>query len=220
MQRLTILVLLIFFAALSPASAETVAGTVSKIFGTATAVGPSGSRSLALNDSVFVEDSLDTKTKTRLELAMSDGATLTLGAEATITIRDYTFEDNRGNASLNLARGAFRMVSGALKGGEDQGFELRTPVATIGIRGTDFWGGRLDGNYNFALLGGKGIYVENAAGRVEISEIGYGTTVTAADQPPSPPKKWSQAKVKRALDTVNPPGENNGPSTAPSGNSY
>ena len=200
-----------------PASAKTVAGTVSKIVGEATATGVSDTRALTLNDKVYVEDNIDTKTGGLLELSMADGATLTLGEEATIAIRDYTFENNRGNASLFLARGAFRMVSGALKGGEDQGFALMTPVATIGIRGTDFWGGRLDGHFTFALLGGEGIYVENAAGRVEITEVGFGTTVMAADQPPSLPKKWSEAKVQRAIDTVREPGQRKGASPPASG---
>ena len=207
MQRFTISVFIVFITFLTPAFGETVAGTVSMVTGEVSSVNTSGTRVLGINDPVFIQDNLVTKEGARVELSMKDGATLTLGGDASIIIEDYTFEDDQGNASLNLTRGAFRMISGALKGVDGRGFSLRTPVATIGIRGTDFWGGRLDGDFNFALLNGKGIYVENAAGRVEILQIGFGTTVKSPNQRPSPPKKWSSAKVERALKTVLPPAE-------------
>ncbi len=220
MQRFVVSALFIFITFLSPAFGETIAGTVSTIIGEVNAVHNKQTRTLGTNDPIFIEDNIITQAGARIELSMKDGAFLTLGADSSIIIEDYTFESNQGNASLNLARGAFRMISGALKGGEEQGFSLNTPVATIGIRGTDFWGGRLDGDYNFALLNGKGIYVENASGRVEILEVGYGTTVKSPDQPPSPPKKWSSAKVQRALNTVRPPKENNEKAPVPKDSDY
>ncbi|MCW9035197.1 MAG: FecR family protein [Rhodospirillales bacterium] len=220
MQRFIISVFFIFITFLSPAFGETIAGTVSKVTGEVSSVSTSGTRTLGVNDPVFIQDNLVTKVGALVELSMKDGATLTLGAESSIVIEDYTFEDDQGNASLNLTRGAFRMISGALKGVEGREFSLRTPVATIGIRGTDFWGGRLDGDYNFALLNGKGIYVENAAGRVEISQVGFGTTVKSPNQTPSPPKKWSSEKVKRALDTVRPPTEASNTPPTPTNSDY
>jgi hypothetical protein len=48
---------------------------------------------------------------------------------------------------------------------------MRTEVATIGVRGTEFWGGLLDGVHQFALLSGNAIIVENKAGRVEMSLV-------------------------------------------------
>jgi len=206
--RVIYLVAAVLLIVVPAANAAEVAGTVVQVVGTSTATGQTGTRSLSVNDKVFIQDSVLTREGARLKIAMTDGAELTLGEVATILISDYTFEEvegrAQGNASLNLFKGAFLMVTGALKGGQDQNFVLNTPVATIGIRGTDFWGGRLDGHYNFALLGGKGIYVENNAGRVEINDIGFGTTVTSPDAPPSPPVKWKPEKVKRALETVIP----------------
>ena len=74
-------------------------------------------------------------------------------------------------------------------------FEVETEFATIGIRGTTFWGGRMeDGQFHIALLEGKAIVVENRAGRVEITRVGDGTRVAGPDQAPSPPSLWSEER--------------------------
>ena len=75
-------------------------------------------------------------------------------------------------------------------------------TATIGIRGTTFWGGTLDGVFEVALLDGKAVIVENRAGRVVIDKIGEGTAIGAAGVAPTPPKKWGQCKLGRAIATV------------------
>jgi hypothetical protein len=52
------------------------------------------------------------------------------------------------------------------------------------------------------LLGGAAISVENAAGRVEIGQVGYGTTVRDPTVAPTPPIQWAPAKIRRASETV------------------
>jgi hypothetical protein len=103
---------------------------------------------------------------------------------------------------LRLLAGSFKAVSGGIAKSAPGNFKVETEVATIGIRGTEFWGGALDGVFNIALLGGTAIIVENKAGRVEITEIGAGTAITSADVAPTAPKTWPATKVKRATDTV------------------
>ena len=84
----------------------------------------------------------------------------------------------------------------------DASFVVQTDTATIGIRGTTFWGGSLDGEFEVALLDGKGVYVETKAGRVDLTVKGDGTLIRDADTAPTPPSAWPQNKVDQALATV------------------
>ena len=45
---------------------------------------------------------------------------------------------------LQATKGAFRFASGRIKGLKQNKIAVSTPVADIGVRGTEFWGGPLD----------------------------------------------------------------------------
>ena len=150
-------------------------------------------------------DRIATERNTRLVLRMSDGAVVTLGDETDfiITRYDYSAQAQRGSALLELVKGVFRATTGAIGKLAGRDFKVKTAVATIGIRGTDFWGGfYFSQALDVALLGGAGIYVENAAGRVEISNIGEGTTIQNGAVAPSQPITWGDEKLSAAKHTV------------------
>ena len=91
-----------------------------------------------------------------------------------------------------------RGLSGKIAQLDNSPFVLKTEVATIGVRGTEFWGGLLDGVHQFALLNGRAIIVENKAGRVEITRVGDGTTVRSDGTAPAAPLTWEAGKLSRA----------------------
>jgi len=96
---------------------------------------------------------------------------------------------------LRLITGAFRAITGSIGKLQKSKFEVETRVATIGIRGTDFWGGFTFGDaLDVALLGGKGINIRNGSGRVDIDKVGLGTTVKSSTSVPTPQKStsWGQ----------------------------
>ena len=78
------------------------------------------------------------------------------------------------------------------------------PVGTIGVCGADFWGGfgLTAGGLDVIMPEGKGVYVDTAAGRVELDKAGLGTTVVngAAQAPVA----WGQDKIGRAVATITP----------------
>jgi hypothetical protein len=81
---------------------------------------------------------------------------------------------------------------------------LNTPVATIGVRGTDFWGGPIDGALDVMVLSGA-VEVMNDAGQVMLKPS-QGTVVRDQVTAPSAPVIWGDAKVQRALSMVAFPG--------------
>ena len=183
-----------------PAGAQDIAGWVSRAQGEAR---QEGGPSLVQGVVLPVGAVLATGRDSRLEVKLIDGTELTLGENSRLAL-DAVFFDlaaNKGNVFLRLVDGAFRAVTGRAGDLPGKPFKLQTQLATIGIRGTTFWGGPNDGAFGVALLDGKGLYVETREGRVEIATVGQGTTLIAG-QPPVAPMIWSSDKVSRALATV------------------
>ena len=181
---------------------EDAAGTVVRIQGSAVAMQDAVPRPLKAGDRILKGDVISTGAGARLEIKMLDDAVMTLGEKTIFVVIDYITGGPEPNAAMRLLEGAFSAVSGDMMKTAGAKFTVETEVATIGIRGTTFWGGTLDGVFGVALLDGKAITVENKAGRVVIDTVGQGVAITAADAPPTPPKTWGAGKVRRAVATV------------------
>ena len=76
-------------------------------------------------------------------------------------------------------------------------FTMEADSATIGIRGTNFWAGELDGIFQVGLWSGA-VVVENRGGGVEINQPNFGTRVADQETPPVEPRPWSETKIQRA----------------------
>lgn len=113
-------------------------------------------------------------------------------------VRDLVLRGTESTLQL-VVDGSFRLISGALKHREDT--KIITPVATIGIRGTDVWGGVIDGAFSVLLMEGE-VSVTTNGGTVLLDTPGTGTTVTASDTAPAEPVVWADARIQRALATV------------------
>jgi hypothetical protein len=153
---------------------------------------------------VHVGDTLITGKGARLEVRFTDGGLLTLGENAKLVVDEYLYDPVKlkGNSLLSIAAGAFKATTAAIAKLEEQPYRVRTAVATIGIRGTTFWGGSLDqSSYNVLVLEGKGVIVENPAGKVELTGPGMGTNIPPG-QAPGTPAVWTPERQAEAAATV------------------
>jgi len=98
--------------------------------------------------------------------------------------------------------GAFRFVSGQVSKLARSDVNVTTPVATLGIRGTEFWGGPIDDQALGVFLVEGAVRVSNARGMRTLRRPGEGTNIAARGRAPGPVTIWPQAKVDRALATV------------------
>lgn len=181
------------------------AGKVTRLKGDATATtAGAAARPLAEGAEVFVGDEVKTAAATRLEITMIDDAKLTLGDNSRLVIDAYVFQPQakKGNGALRVVEGVFRATSGKIGKLEGAPFRVGMPAATLGIRGTEFWGEVKGEGLLVALLDGKGVFLENRAGRVDVTQKGYATTIAGPDAKPSAPFKLTDDQVKAALATV------------------
>jgi hypothetical protein len=127
---------------------------------------------------------------------------LTLGENASVVIDRYVYDpdQNVGETLIRTTKGAFLFASGRIKGLKQHSIAVSTPVADIGVRGTQFWGGPLD-KFGVLVLEGE-ITVSNQAGGVTLSGTGQGTDIPSPLDPPGPAKAWSDEKIARAVATV------------------
>ena len=204
MQRLTIIaVLLVCSFASNQSAAQDAIGTVSRIQGEASATRSGATRTLRLNASVFRNEIVSTAETARLEVTFSDNTQLTLGERARLTLDTYVFDPAAGSGTIKFGlAGAFRFVSGQLTKLASSDVSVTTPVAIVGIRGTEFWGGPIDDQALGVFLLEGAVSVSNAAGQQILRERGQGTNIAAPGAAPGPVTIWAPDKVNRAIATV------------------
>ena len=89
---------------------------------------------------VALNDEVQTGGRSQLQVLLLDKTTFTVGANARLTIDRFVYDPNRSARTLaaSVTKGAFRFISG--RPDTAGSTSVRTPIASIGIRGTIFEG--------------------------------------------------------------------------------
>jgi len=194
---------LLFCCAFNQAMAQEAIGAVSRVQGEASRTAGGATQALGLNAPLFLNDVLSTGDGARLEVTLTDSSRLTLGEKAKLTLDRYVFNPAAGSGTIRVeVVGAFRFVSGKVSKLASSAVTAVTPIAAVGIRGTDFWAGPIDNQALGVLLIEGAVSVANAAGEQILNQPGQGTNIAAAGAAPGPVTFWPQDKVNRALAAV------------------
>ena len=136
-------VALICIAMLSAgATAADVAGSVSFVIGDASLIGADGKATpVARGDAVNAGLTLATGATGHIHVRMIDGAFISVRPQSRLRIEDYRYDaatpaNNR--IKLVLEQGVARSITGRAGEASKENYRLNTPLAAIGIRGTDF----------------------------------------------------------------------------------
>jgi len=190
-------------------------GSVVAIRGKVTAADPEGTvRKLKLKAPVYLKDTLRTEKRSRLQVMFIDNTIVSLGPSSEMIIAEYHWkpDKNEGGMKTKIKEGVFRIMGGAITKTAPENFITETPAATIGIRGSMYAGRVSNQALTVMFQGGKGIYVTNPAGTVDISTPGYGTHVEGPMTPPETPQRFSSEEIKdlnNALSAKEDPSDNN-----------
>ena len=87
---------------------------------------------------IYEQDVLTTGEGSFAIVELADGTKMTVRPNTVFRFDEYADSENGESMRLNLFKGGLRTVTGSVAERVPDAFELRTPVATIGIRGTDF----------------------------------------------------------------------------------
>ena len=151
--------------------------------------------SLSVDAPVYQGDVLVTEASGAVGLVFNDDTTFALGENARMVLDELIYDPDSGEGSslFSVIEGTFVFVSGEIAANDPEQMTIRTPVATIGIRGTKCAGkAGLEGDNNlFVLLpnpdGTVGsIVVATEAGTLIITEANLPVGVASALLPPQP----------------------------------
>jgi len=110
----------------------------------------SAARKLKKGDKIHQNELIATADKSEAELILEDETKLAVGPKSEITLDSFIYDPNKkdGEVVINATKGAFRFVTGK---SAKSAYTIKTPVSTIGVRGTTF-DGFVDENGEIALL--------------------------------------------------------------------
>ena len=179
-------------AAPPAAASATAAGTATLVTGHVSAATPSGEiRDIVKGGPVYEGEVLTTASSSYVNIAFSDGGRVLLRPESRFQIERYQYAATTQTQAANqpvrqesaffrLLKGGFRAVSGLIGHTRREDYAVQTPVATIGIRGTDYEVRFCQGDCTDTTPTPKdGLYAGVQSGSIALSNQGGTTTPTA-----------------------------------------
>jgi hypothetical protein len=193
LRRIVVLGCLIAAGALiTPAGfAQQRVGVNSAVNPAAMGIPPGGfPRRLVLGQEIVYNERITTEARGQTQVLFVDESTLSIGPNANMVIDQFVYDPNAGTGKLaaSLTRGVFRFVGGKLSKHEDA-VTIRTPTATIGIRGGVMLVDQsADGHLEVIFVFGKGVTVTGRNGVSQtIFRPGFEVTVSGPGASPSDP---------------------------------
>jgi len=191
---------------------NTYAGKVILVKGNAIAVDSKGKeRELKRRAQIFTGDTIKTNKKSSMRLVMVDQSLLSLKSETVLKVSDYKFsfaKKENDAMALDLLKGGMRAVTGIIGVRSKQKYKVKTPTATMGVRGTAMEiiideAGEVSVTFDF----GSG-YATNKAGQFDIGNLKTAIIRNAGANPQLykslPRSKWDPASVARKLAGIDP----------------
>jgi hypothetical protein len=92
-------------------------------------------KSISIGDNVYLDETVQTGQDSTGKFVLADATNLALGPKSTVKLDRFVFsgESTYSKAVLNLTRGTFRFITG---NSPKTAYEIDTPTASIGVRGT------------------------------------------------------------------------------------
>jgi len=95
-----------------------------------------------VRERISIGNPVHTGTASHVQILLLDGTTFQIGANARLVIDRFVYDASRSASAVGaeVAQGSFRFVSGQPTHGRPGETAVRTPAASIGVRGTIFEG--------------------------------------------------------------------------------
>jgi len=163
------------------------------------------SRKLSKGDPVFLGDKVITGEIGYVRLKMIDDAVLDLRCFSIMVIEAYALNDTSRRSILNLLQGSLKKVTGQIGKMTEDVYELKTPVASVGVRGTEYalrvfqskgCGGTLDAD--------DGLYLEVIKGLVDVHNVAGKEVIAKGETAYVPLPKAAPQKVKIKPGVIQP----------------
>jgi hypothetical protein len=138
-QLLRQLVTATLLLSISPTSWAALVGRVTEQTGPTEIVRNKKSVASSVDTPVEMQDTVTTA-KSRVTLSFEDKTTVKITEQSRLVIDDFVYDPNKGTGKLavRVALGTARYASGQIAKNSPQAVNVKTPTATVAVRGTDF----------------------------------------------------------------------------------
>ena len=186
------------------------AGAFQFVSGEVKVVRPDGREIVAVKGAKILEgDTIVTGANGNAQLLMADEALISLRPDSTLRFDTYRYagkEDGSEKGVLGLIKGGFRTLTGLIGRANKNNYLVRTPTATIGIRGTDHepfyippagWSGAPGGEPgSYDKVNSGSTFMQTEGGRIELgaNQVGFA--------PPNP--QAQPTRLDRVPDFMRP----------------
>jgi len=157
------------------------AGLVARINGAPTVQRAGKSEMLKRGSSVFTGDVIETDASSKVKLVLNDDSVLAIGPKSRINVSDFVLDPQGRHVRLQVLAGRFKIAIAKFFGGSTD-YEIRTPTAVAGVRGTVLWGDTdldaicsLEGSIEVRPLTGAGAPAQLGAGEC-VNKMATGKT--------------------------------------------
>ena len=193
---------LLALASLSAAAQQQIVGTVESLQGKAIVESGGTRQTLGTGAVIHLGDVIETAADAKVAVRFNDGTALNLGPGARFAVDRFAFDPaaRKGEFVGRALQGGFFFVGGRTESMPNPKVEIRSPHALLGVRGTAFFAGPLDGEYGVFVRTGR--VAVSAGGETLPLAAGEGTMIKAPGDKPQPKRVWPRAKIDRALAGV------------------
>jgi hypothetical protein len=165
---------------------------------------------LSAGSEVFDSQLVRTGEASNAGLRFLDDTSLSLSAQSEVKLDKFVYQGGKtGSMIVQLPRGLMRFVTGTM---DHKGYAIRTPIATIGVRGTDFQV-LVRGDRMTALLASGAIVIRTQLGRTFLLRSANSAITIHRDGRVLGPRAWNGSATEfanlalPALPTQAPPGQ-------------
>lgn len=148
-EKLLAVLVLVGTCLVAPAAAHAVeAGFIKTIRGQVQIERDKVLGDVKLGDMVHDGDRIQVRGDGSVGISLHDETLISLGPNSTLVIDAFAFDrtTREGKVETSILKGTLRFVTGLIGKLSPQAIKVRTPVSTLGIRGTDFIVEVPDGN--------------------------------------------------------------------------
>lgn len=134
--------------------------------------GAGGDRALLVGNPIFQDELVRTTAQARAEFLFLDQTSLAMGPNTELVLDRFVFDPSsqNGEMALSLGKGALRFIGGALS--DNSPAIIKTPTATIGIRGSSALISITDQGTQAIFLAGDEMCVSSSSGSACTSQLG------------------------------------------------
>lgn len=195
-------------------ASDEIIGSVARVQGIAFT--SNNGREEILTQGAYVKEAstITTGPNSRLQIDFVDQSQMILGEKASVSLDEmnlnppwWSFES--ASQKISVVKGTFRFITGLIAKQDRNALTFRTPVATIGVRGTDFFGGPLatgmppgEIHYGFMIIDGA-VSVDNPHGSSVLDQKNEGTFLPMnGSKAPTPTKVWSAEAINESIASI------------------